>query len=367
MTPVIPAPVPVPLPAPAWLLQILLVFTFILHVLAMNFLVGGGTILTVSSFLGRRDPRHRDFTRRAARPLPAVTAFTITLGVAPLLFLQLVYGQLFYTSSVLMAWFWLAVVFLVLVGYYAVYGFNLRQNALGPRAAWLILGAVVAFVLVAFVFTQNMTAMLQPQDFYDHFLNKGVGTALGTVTASNAARLLHFMVGAVAVGGLAVALLSRTWRAESPEMTTWVRNYGVKWFMAGTGVELLIGFWFLASLPREIRDMFMGGDHLSSGILVAAMALAVLATAAAPKSLAASSVAIVGTISLMSVLRHLLRVAYLRPYFDPRTLPVEGQWFVFGLFALLLVGGLATVVWMLYVFFRPAAASADMVEERRVA
>lgn len=367
MNPVIPAPVPVPLPAPVWLLQVLLVFTFVLHLLAMNCLVGGGTILAVSSFLGRRDPRHREFTRRAARPLPAVVAFTITLGVAPLLFLQLVYGQLFYTSSVLMAWFWLAVVFLVLVAYYAVYGFNLQQDALGPHAPWLIGGAVAAFVLVAFIFTQNMTAMLQPQDFYGHFLNKGVGTALGSVTASKVARLLHFLLGAVGVGGLAVALLSRTWREVLPEMSAWARSYGVKWFMAGTGAEFLIGFWFLATLPRDTRDAFMGGDRLSTGIFIAAVALALLAMAAARRSLAASAVALVGTIGLMSVMRHLLRVAALRPYFDPRALPVEGQWVVFGLFALLLVGGLATVGWMLYVFFRPAAASAEVVEERRVA
>jgi len=199
-------------------------------------------------------------------------------------------------------------------------------------------------------------------------------------TARNLSRLLEQNVEAAssrqsrlaygrrrAVGGLAVALLSRTWRAASPEMSAWARAYGVKWFMVGTGVELLIGFWFLTTLPREIRDMFMGGDGLSTGLLVAALALAVLAMAVASKSLAASSVAMVGTISLMSVMRHLLRAAYLRPYFDPRALPVEEQWFVFELFALLLVGGLATVAWMLYAFFRPPAASAEAVEERRAA
>jgi hypothetical protein len=71
--------------------------------------------------------------------------------------------------------------------------------------------------------------------------------------------------------------------------------------------------------------------------------------------LAASSVAILGTVSLMAVIRHLVRIAYLRPYFDPRTLPVEGQWTVFVIFAVLLVAGIATVGWMLFQYFRPAA------------
>jgi len=57
-------------------------------------------------------------------------------------------------------------------------------------------------------------------------------------------------------------------------------------------------------------------------------------------------------------MRHLVRVAYLQPYFDPRSLPVQGQWVVFVLFAILLVAGIATVAWMLYVFFRPASPQA---------
>ncbi len=354
MNPVIPTPVPVPLPAPAWLLEVLLVFTFILHVVAMDFLAGGAMMLTVSSFLGRHDLQHREFARRAARAMPAVVAFTITLGVAPLLFLQLVYGQLFYTSSVLMAWSWLAVVLFVLLGYYGVYWFSLQQDELGARASWVILATTVAFVFVAFIFSRNMTLMLRPQDFYPLYLRHEVGSVLGPVAAPGLARLLHFLVGAAAVAGLGVALLAPAWRAEVPELSAWARAYGVRWFLAGTGVQFLVGVWFLWGLPLEIRKMFLGGNRLATALLITAVVLAISAMVVAKKSLAAACIAILGTLSLMAVMRHLVRVAYLQPYFDPRALPVEGQWFVFILFALLLVGGLATVAWMLRAFFRPA-------------
>jgi hypothetical protein len=361
MTPVIPAPVPVPLPAPVWLLQLLLVFTFILHLLPMNFLVGGGVILTVSCFLGRRDPHHRDFSQRVCRTLPAVVAFTITFGVAPLLFLQLLYGQLFYTSSVLMAWYWLAVVFLIMLGYYGVYWFTLQQEELGQRASWVLLVTASIFIFVAFFFSRNMSFMLRPQDFYSQFFQGEVGTILGPVTSTGVARLMHFVVASLAVSGLGAALLSRAWRREAPELAAWTRRYGIRWFTVGTGIQMLVGLWFLFSLPQEIRGMFLGGDRLSSAILAVAIALAVLALAAAPKSLAASSVAILGALSLMAVIRHLLRVAYLRPYFDPRSVPVQSQWLVFALFVILLLGGLSTVGWMLYQFFRPAASRAPSV------
>jgi hypothetical protein len=358
MTPVIPAPVPVPLPAPAWLLDFLLVFTFILHLLPMNFLLGGTAMVAVSSFIGRNDAKHRELARRAGGALPPVVAFAITLGVAPLLFLQLVYGQLFYTSSVLMAWFWLAVILLVLLGYYGVYWFTMQREELGRRAAWVMLASAVIFLLVAFIFSRNMTAMLRPQDFYDEFMKGQVGVSLGRLTGSGLARLLHFVVASLAMAGLGVALLSRLWRREAPEFATWAHRYGLRWFQAGAGTEILVGVWFLFSLPADVRGQFLGASTRGTLLLVAAVLLAIVALVAARHSLAVSTLAIVGTISLMAVIRHLVRVAYLEPYFDPHTLPVHGQWVVFSLFVILLIAGIATVAWMLYVFFRPAAPQA---------
>jgi hypothetical protein len=124
--------------------------------------------------------------------------------------------------------------------------------------------------------------------------------------------------------------------------------------MAATLVQFLVGLWFLFSLPVEIRQALVG-DKLAVGILALAIILALLALFTAPQSLLASSVALLGTISLMAILRHLVRSAYLRPCFDPGLLPVQGQWVVFSIFVVLLLAGLATVGWMLYVFFRPAA------------
>jgi len=354
MNPVIPAPVPVPLPAPPWLLEFLLVFTFILHLLAMNFLLGGAIILSVSSYLGRRDSRHHELTRRVSRAMPPVTAFTITLGVAPLLFLQLVYGQLFYTSSDLMAWYWLAVVFLVMLGYYGIYWYQMQHDELGPRAAWVILVTAILFILVAFFFTQNMMTMLQPQDFYRRFVNGHTGTIFGSVTPLTIARLAHFVVGAVALAGLGIALLARRWGGESSELADWARRYGVTWFMGGTLVQFLVGLWFLFGLPVDIRQALVS-EKPAVGLLFLGIFLALLALLTAPKSLLASSVAILGTLSVMAIWRHFVRLAYLRPYFDPHSLPVKGQWVVFSIFVVLLLAGIAIVGWMLHVFYRPPA------------
>jgi len=356
VNPTIPAPVPVPLPAPLWLLQLLSVFTFILHLLPMNLLLGGTVLLALLSLLGQRDERHRELARRVSRVMPPVVAFTITFGVAPLLFLQLVYGQLFFTSAVLMAWLWLAVVLLVLAGYYGVYWFSMQFDELGSRRAWLILATALLFALVAIIFTQNISLMQRPAEFYPIFLSPGAGNFLGSFESLTVARLLHFVVAALAVAGLGLALLAHTWRKERPELADWGRQYGLLWFIAATGLQALTGLWFLYSLPADVRALFLNQDKLATSILIVALVLAMLALAAARRSLTVCSVAIVGTISLMAVIRHLVRVACTQPYFDPRALPVKGQWVVFGMFAILLVAGLATVGWMLYQFFRPSAS-----------
>lgn len=358
MNPIIPAPVPIPLPAPPWLIQLLQVFTFVLHLVFMNLLVGGTIILAVSSYRGRSDSRHHDLARRAACALPPVVAFTITMGVAPLLFLQLLYGQFFYTSSVLMAWSWLSVVLLLVLAYYGIYWFNLQQEELGTRSFWVMLVVAALLLHIMKTFTQNLTLLERPQEFYSRFLAAPVGNYLGPHDLFVLARLSHFFFAALSIAGLGLALLSRTWQAESPDFAAWARRYGLQWFQAAMGIQFLSGLWFLFSQPEPIRLAFLGRDRLSTGLLAVAVALAVLALLAVRKSLAAATVAIVGTIALMAVIRHLVRIDHLRPYFDAHALPVQGQWAVFAIFAALLVAGLATVGWMLYQFFRQSHSNA---------
>ena len=103
---VIPNPDPVGLPAPAWLLQVLLLLTFVLHLLAMNFLVGGVVFMGLAFRRGKKSPFFATLGDRLSKALPPTMAMTITLGIAPLLFLQVLYGQAYYTTSALIAWLW---------------------------------------------------------------------------------------------------------------------------------------------------------------------------------------------------------------------------------------------------------------------
>jgi hypothetical protein len=64
--------------------------------------------------------------------------FSVNFGVAPLLFVQVLYGHFFYASSILMAVFWLAVIPLLIAAYYAAYLYGFRFGALGRAGAAVI-------------------------------------------------------------------------------------------------------------------------------------------------------------------------------------------------------------------------------------
>src|SRR5271165_5237833 len=87
---------PMPLPGPVWLMMALLLVTFLLHLLAMNLTVGGTAIALMCTRRRKSDAFAGRLAADLLRVLPVSLAFTITLGVAALLFVQVLYGNLLY-------------------------------------------------------------------------------------------------------------------------------------------------------------------------------------------------------------------------------------------------------------------------------
>ena len=108
--PVFPAVDPIPLPAPLWLFKLLHIVTLSLHFVAVEMLLGGLLLAAVLSMF-RNAPKATVAARALARRLTVVMTYVINLGVPPLLFAQVLYGRALYTSSVLIAVYWIAFVF----------------------------------------------------------------------------------------------------------------------------------------------------------------------------------------------------------------------------------------------------------------
>ncbi len=356
----------IPLPAPVWLLQVLLTLCFTLHVVPMTVMLGGGFWALLARSKGA-DPAFADLAHRMGKWLPYWTAAAVTTGVAALLFLQALFGPVFYAASVLLAWPWLSVVGLVMVGYYGYY-FRASRDEESPRAA-LAVGVVafLAFLAVSFVYTNVMTLMLAPARHYRMYLANGTGTWLNLAEPTLLARWLHMVVGAVAIGGLWVAALGALAVRRGEEVAgRKVAAFGARGFALATAVEVVVGFWFLAALPPEQKLLFMGGSARATLYLLASviLTLSVLVIAlrlpskekVLPGVIAAAG-HVLAVVVLMVAMRAFIRREALRGALDLAAMKADPQWGVIALFGGLLLGGLATVAWMLLQLRRPAAAT----------
>ncbi|UCF67703.1 MAG: hypothetical protein JSV80_18425 [Acidobacteriota bacterium] len=363
----IPHPDPLPLPAPPGLIWMLLLLTFLLHLLPMNLVLGGSILAPLSRLrsTGVRGAHHRQLLKVLSKAMPSAVAAAITLGVAPLLLAQVLYGRLFFTSSILMAWFWLAVIPLLVIGYYGTYLIAFKGEALGSLrelTGWLV---ALVFLAIAFIYTNNMSLMLRPAEFVSRYHESGRGLQLNLGDPTLAPRFLHMLLGALAVSGMVVAIYGLLRRSRDAAFGAWAVRYGSLWFSVATAANLMVGVWWLIALPRESMLRFMGQNllatiSLGAGILFAlgTLILTLLAVQAPrPERLAQGGVVtLLLTLIAMILVRDQVRQGALaRAGFEPVAW-IAPQWGPLVLFLLLLVGAIGTVVWMVVALARESAA-----------
>ncbi|WP_310599504.1 hypothetical protein [Desulfobulbus sp.] len=338
-------PTPDAIPVHWGWLQLLLQTTLFCHILLMNITVGTACIALVGYIRDRGAPS--PCTELVVRAMPFTIAFTVNFGVAPLLFGQVLYGQFLYTSSILMAVFWLAIVGLLIVAYaLAYFAKHLPAGSGSGRPAVAVLTALL-LLATAFFFVNNFSLMQAPASWSRYFAHpRGLLLNLGDPTFIP--RFLHFIVGAVAIGGLAIALWFR-WRRSQGEDSAdrWI-GHGCRWFSFATLANAGIGLWFLASLPHGLIPPATSTGRLFLLCLAGGSVFALAALFFGLSNRAVPALAcILVTLALMLGARSLLRATLLAPWFSLEQLPLAPATTPFMLFVLILAAGLALIAWMM--------------------
>ena len=348
----IPSVDPNPLPAPYWFLKLLLIVTFVLHILAMNFMLGGGVVALLTKWRKKnREAGNRIFFD-VAKKMPVLLPAVITLGIAPLLFVQVLYGQFFYTSSILMAWPWFLVLVLLTVSYYGFYYVSFQSGRNQGRAGGVMLSSVILVFLIGFMFTNNITLSQTPARWGAKYFASAGGWHMNLSEPVLIPRFLHFFIAAVAVGGLLLVFMAlANWKRDR-EYAGQLLEFGGKTFMYATMAQFVVGIAFLISLPRDMRTLFLGDNPLATTLLLIGFAggigaIVLMSDALRRKNIRVAAFyvpAILGVVIVcMSTMRDILRNAYLKPYFDPGQFAVRTQWSVLPLFLVLFVAGV--ILW----------------------
>ncbi|HXK58927.1 MAG TPA: hypothetical protein PLP42_03445 [Acidobacteriota bacterium] len=358
---VVPQLDPIPLPGPIGLFWVLLTLTFLLHTLAMNCVVGGSLISIVARFRSKH-PFHARLAGDLGRKIPSLLAATITLGVAPLLFVQVLYGQFFYTSSAIMAWPWLAVIPVLIFGYYAAYLVAFKEGSRHAQKA--AIGSLLAFLTIAFIYTNNFTFMLTPEKWFPKYSRSTSGLNLNLDEPMLWPRLFHTLVAAAAVAGFLVIIMALANWKKDENYARLLLQHGAYWFIVPTMLQFAVGTWFLISLPEEKMFLYLGGDWratvlfgISSLATLGAVFVMILA-ARSPlphRRVITSLVHVIVVLVCMTLMRDLLRSAYLEEYLEAPVTRV--QWDVMVLFLVLFLGALGLWGMMLLKYFKRAKST----------
>jgi hypothetical protein len=364
---VVPTPDPNPLPAPYWVFKLLLLVTFFLHILAMNFMLGG-TAVALMARLGKKKEQGSRIFFDVAKKLPSLMAATITLGIAPLLFVQVIYGQYFYTSSIVMAWPWILVILFLIFAYYGFYFVANRGETKPKWSGQVLLFSLTLVLIIGFIYTNNVTLSQAPASWMQKYFASTSGWSLNLGEPTLIPRYLHFMTAAVAVGGLLLVMIAWSKWKEDVEYARALFQFGGKAFMYANMAQFAVGLWFLMALPREMRMLFMGDNPMATMLMgfgvVGGLAMIFLMSDALRREsirMAAWGVSALTALVILSmiVMRDILRDAYLGAYFHPQEFAVKTQWSPMLLFLGLFVAGVAlwVVMMMRYGFFKKSKSA----------
>jgi len=327
------------IPAAPWLFRVLLDATFAVHILFMNSVLGFTILGLVRSF------RPGPGLGQQAGLVPNLMALTVNIGVAPLLFLQVLYGQFLYVSSTLMGVYWFGLVLAVMGAYGLAYRQKYALHAgKGPGTlAWALMAVLLLYATL--VQTHNAVLLVRP-DLWQGYFDDPSGTLTAWGDRTLLPRWLHFVAASVAMGGIGLAMIGHRRTKHRDPHGAELTAEGLSWFGWATLAQVLIGVWWLMTLPRPIMLAFMGGDPAATALFVIGLAGAGAALAFAFKGrLMPAAGALVAVVAVMVPMRGVLRQLYLSGQFDPETLPVVAEPSTLAMFLGCFVLALVVVVW----------------------
>ena len=329
------------LPAPLWLVTVLHILTLTLHFVAMNILVGGIIIGLFGRFSGRwQNP----LLSRLVKLFPTMMAATVTLGVAPLLFVQLVYGRAIYSASIISGWYWLMIFVAAIIGYYCLYVAALADGGVRRTGGYLSV-ALVSFVYISFVYSSVFSLAERPNLQALLYAGDQSGVALNSDIGSYLFRWLHMIAGAITVGGFFVAL---TGRNDAKAFAT-----GKRFFLWGMIVAMILGVVYLMTFGEYLRP-YMRSSAVWWLLVSTLLSLGSLHFLFKRRFVISGVMLFISMLGMV-VNRHIVRLLHLAESFDPTELTVAPQWSVFIIFLTCFVIALLAVWYMLRLYFRPHA------------
>lgn len=196
----VPRNISLELPLPEWLLVILLIVSFLLHIIFVNLMIGGTLLTLWCQIKGLKNDDYHNLAHEISRTITVNKSLAVVLGVAPLLSISALYATYFYSATSLTGGMWIAIIPLVTVAFLLTYLNKYTWHTLDknkPLSIAIIAAASLLFLFIPLIFLVNINLMLFPEKWG---LVKGFFSAL--LLPNVFPRYLHFIFASLAVTGL---------------------------------------------------------------------------------------------------------------------------------------------------------------------
>jgi hypothetical protein len=254
------------------------VLTFALHIAAVQVMLGSGVLVLAGAF--RADARWRRLAAAMLATSKIAVSVAIVIGVAPLLFVQVVYDPFWYTSNVLSAWWVIGFIVVLIAGYTAMYGFYWLNDELHERPArhgWLMVASLLLLLLVGWIMHVLSYQMLWPEQWRAWYAPGGTVDATGrSLHAWSLTRFGFFIALAAPVSGAWLVAVRRYLmgadgaKEEDAGYLALLQRLSQQLLLGGGTLAVLLGAAWMATLPEKM------GWFVGSAPMVLASAMLVL-------------------------------------------------------------------------------------------
>lgn len=279
---------PFGLPSATALYLVLYIVTFAIHQGCMHYVVAG-SLCWLGSLLFAKTEYARSLDRVVSMIvdwLPLSLSAAITAGVAPLLFVQIVYPTNFYSANLLLGWRWMIVVPVLIVAFYGLYLAKSPWINSWPHFlhVLLALSIVICFLFVGFCWTANHVIANSSNDWPKIYASGATGISSGQTSL----RVL-FWVGCSFASIATMVLWQSRWSLSSPRPVSGNElRYLALLAMAGILLAATCGTGYLMMLSQQRRVYlfnWLGLPYLATTVIAAIIQLVIWTTSLKTKAI----------------------------------------------------------------------------------
>lgn len=335
----IPTDIQLPIPGNIGLFEVLLIASFLLHIIFVNVTISlstGAVVLEMSGMV-KKNSLYDKMAQICSFHASIHKSIAVVLGVGPLLIVSVIYTQFFYPSTILIGKAWLSVIILLITAFLLLYVYKFTWDKMSNRKGLHLLIGLLATLILLFVpliFIVNIVSMLHPEKwmtangfFHSLFHYPQIWQ-----------RYAHFILASFAAGGFYMYLFyafkqkrrkDQVLGEEELIVETNMKRVGIKATFWITACQLIAGMLVLMSLKRDVMLLYMGEDSLLTGLLVASIAITLVLLGFlymagrndSNRAFLGAIASFVLVVAVMGWMRHEVRESYVQPHLEdhPRT------------------------------------------------